>query len=271
MDNYFFDRNFFRKPRHNPHLNPLQQFERNIKFEQLQRRRMKQKHFIKLVNVCNREFEDFHKKKNVKHKKISLLAKSALEQSLKKQNSTQDEDKKIRIQFIKSQNYKEYIKLIEKAKDQRIRGLLAETDQFLKEIRDKLIKAKAVANGDELTGEIDAGETNGEYDVKKSAFLMENYKQMYYNFTHSKREEIKTQPSLLKGGTLKKYQLNGLSWLVDLYVNKLNGILADEMGLGKTIQTIALFCYIMEHKQNFGPFLIVGKINIHFFLIYSSS
>lgn len=29
------------------------------------------------------------------------------------------------------------------------------------------------------------------------------------------------------------------------------------MGLGKTIQTIALFCYLMEFKKNFGPFMIV--------------
>lgn len=29
------------------------------------------------------------------------------------------------------------------------------------------------------------------------------------------------------------------------------------MGLGKTIMTIALFCYLMEVKKVFGPFLIV--------------
>jgi len=29
------------------------------------------------------------------------------------------------------------------------------------------------------------------------------------------------------------------------------------MGLGKTIMTIALFCYLMEHKKVFGPFLVV--------------
>jgi len=45
--------------------------------------------------------------------------------------------------------------------------------------------------------------------------------------------------------------------MVSLYNNKLNGVLADEMGLGKTIQTIAMFCYLMEKKKNFGPFLVV--------------
>jgi SNF2 family DNA or RNA helicase len=45
--------------------------------------------------------------------------------------------------------------------------------------------------------------------------------------------------------------------MVSLYNNKLNGVLADEMGLGKTIQTIALFCYLMETKKNNGPYMIV--------------
>lgn len=45
--------------------------------------------------------------------------------------------------------------------------------------------------------------------------------------------------------------------MISLYNNNLNGILADEMGLGKTIQTISLFAYLIEHKKNDGPFLIV--------------
>ena len=45
--------------------------------------------------------------------------------------------------------------------------------------------------------------------------------------------------------------------MISLYNNNLNGILADEMGLGKTIQTIALFAYLIEKKNNEGPFLVV--------------
>jgi len=43
----------------------------------------------------------------------------------------------------------------------------------------------------------------------------------------------KKQSSLLTGGTLRKYQVEGVQWLISLYDNGLNGILADEMGLGK--------------------------------------
>ncbi|CBN76950.1 conserved unknown protein [Ectocarpus siliculosus] len=69
----------------------------------------------------------------------------------------------------------------------------------------------------------------------------------YFRKAHSKSEAVR-QPSSLKGGTLKEYQLQGLQWMVSLYNNNLNGILADEMGLGKTIQTIALLSYLMEDK-----------------------
>ncbi|KAJ1403522.1 SNF2-related, N-terminal domain [Sesbania bispinosa] len=65
------------------------------------------------------------------------------------------------------------------------------------------------------------------------------------------------QPSLLRAGTLRDYQLVGLQWMLSLYNNKLNGILADEMGLGKTVQVMALIAYLMEFKGNYGPHLII--------------
>ena len=33
---------------------------------------------------------------------------------------------------------------------------------------------------------------------------------VYYNLTHTKKEDVLIQPSILKGGNLKKYQLVGL-------------------------------------------------------------
>ncbi len=79
----------------------------------------------------------------------------------------------------------------------------------------------------------------------------------YYKLVHDVEEKVTEQPRILSGGALKDYQIVGLQWMVSLYNNNLNGILADEMGLGKTIQTISLFCYLMEKKQCPGPFLVV--------------
>ncbi|KAI0500418.1 hypothetical protein KFK09_018630 [Dendrobium nobile] len=79
----------------------------------------------------------------------------------------------------------------------------------------------------------------------------------YYNLAHAVSERVVRQPSMLKTGTLRDYQLVGLQWMLSLYNNKLNGILADEMGLGKTVQVMALIAYLMEFKGNYGPHLII--------------
>ena len=78
---------------------------------------------------------------------------------------------------------------------------------------------------------------------------------------HVVREAVRTQPTILVGGSLKPYQMQGLEWLVSLYNNNLNGILADEMGLGKTIQSIAFISYLRERKNNLGPFLVVVPLS----------
>lgn len=56
------------------------------------------------------------------------------------------------------------------------------------------------------------------------------------------------QPSCIKFGTLKPYQLEGLNWMIHLAEKGLNGILADEMGLGKVsfhIDTFTFVCHII--------------------------
>jgi SWI/SNF-related matrix-associated actin-dependent regulator of chromatin subfamily A member 5 len=40
---------------------------------------------------------------------------------------------------------------------------------------------------------------------------------------------LSVQPSIITGGTLREYQMQGLNWLIHLYDNGINGILADEM------------------------------------------
>uniref|UniRef100_A0A0X3PL66 Chromatin-remodeling ATPase INO80 n=1 Tax=Schistocephalus solidus TaxID=70667 RepID=A0A0X3PL66_SCHSO len=66
-----------------------------------------------------------------------------------------------------------------------------------------------------------------------------------------------TRPPSIFCGDLKAYQLRGLTWLLTLFDQGINGILADEMGLGKTIQTIAFLGSLAEKYNLWGPFLIV--------------
>ena len=138
-------------------------------------------------------------------------------------------------------------------KNERILEILRQTDEFLRTIGAK-VKVQKGDNKDE-------GFEDEENIGQSLALNLKHSNRVYYNITHRIKEDVKTQPSLLEGGELKSYQIQGLEWLVSLYNNSLNGILADEMGLGKTIQTISLICYLMENKKNFGPFLIIVPLS----------
>ncbi|PSC72801.1 chromatin-remodeling complex ATPase chain [Micractinium conductrix] len=75
---------------------------------------------------------------------------------------------------------------------------------------------------------------------------------------------LQVQPSVISGGKMREYQLQGLNWLIHLYDNGINGILADEMGLGKTLQTISLLGYLREFRGITGPHMvIVPKSTLH--------
>ena len=79
-----------------------------------------------------------------------------------------------------------------------------------------------------------------------------------FKFESNNIIRAQSQPKSLQFGTLRAYQLEGLSiqfinsffiglnWIMRLYSGRMNGILADEMGLGKTIQTIAAIAQIEE-------------------------
>ncbi len=206
-----------------------------------------------------------------------------------------DKQERDRIKALKDNDMDAYINLINTQKNSRLMQILEQTHKYLQQLGTKVViqkkenenimkKAKASrglvgakdensdvqgSDGEELEvdqvdafgNKVDAVVMSDEDEKQNDAEVikqnMRNSSKIYYKITHSITEEITEQPSLLVGGKLKSYQLFGLSWMISLYNNNLNGILADEMGLGKTIQTISLFAYLIEHKNNEGPFLIV--------------
>jgi ATP-dependent helicase STH1/SNF2 len=97
------------------------------------------------------------------------------------------------------------------AKNNRIFEILHETDNYLKEIVSKVVDMKK-SDGDmnlqlaEENSEWLKSKTGvTEYDIEKSTMVTQNYQKYYYNLTHTNIEEIREQPSLLEGGTLKNY------------------------------------------------------------------
>jgi len=63
-------------------------------------------------------------------------------------------------------------------------------------------------------------------------------------------------------GTLRPYQLAGLSWLERMTSLGLGGCLADDMGLGKTVMLIALHLARLEAGSGEGPTLVICPTSI---------
>ncbi|KAK5991313.1 Lymphocyte-specific helicase [Cladobotryum mycophilum] len=73
--------------------------------------------------------------------------------------------------------------------------------------------------------------------------------------------QMAKQPKCMVGGTMREYQLEGLTWMYEICSQGMSGILADEMGLGKTIQTISLIALLREQEDYLGPHLIVAPLS----------
>lgn len=185
------------------------------------------------------------------------------------QNIEKEEQKRVertakqRLQALKSNDEETYLKLLDQAKDTRISHLLKQTDGFLKQLSASVKAQQRNANNklgiqqEESSDEEESGAETGDEGEDRSG----KKKTDYYEIAHRIKEEVTQQASNLVGGTLKEYQLKGLQWMISLYNNNLNGILADEMGLGKTIQTISLITYLIEKKQQPGPFLVIVPLS----------
>ncbi|KYK61349.1 ISWI chromatin-remodeling complex ATPase ISW2 [Drechmeria coniospora] len=73
--------------------------------------------------------------------------------------------------------------------------------------------------------------------------------------------QLAKQPKCMINGTMRDYQLEGLTWMYEICSQGMSGILADEMGLGKTVQTISLIALLREQEGYLGPHLIVAPLS----------
>ncbi|KAG4415896.1 hypothetical protein IFR04_010971 [Cadophora malorum] len=75
--------------------------------------------------------------------------------------------------------------------------------------------------------------------------------------TRSPHVPIREQPSYIKNGQLRDFQITGLNFLAYNWCKNKNVILADEMGLGKTVQTVSFMNWLRHDRHQEGPFLVV--------------
>ncbi|CAO3608853.1 unnamed protein product [Cunninghamella blakesleeana] len=212
--------------------------------------REKQKHMDYLQSICDhgRNLVLQHNEYNAKQAKLGRAVLQFHIHVEKEEQKKAERISKERIQALKNDDEEAYMKLIDQAKDTRLTQLLKQTGEFLS----SLTLAVVDQQNDSVHGKRsqDFAPTGDEEEEKID----------YFQVTHRIKETVH-QPSILVGGTLKEYQVKGLQWMVSLYNNHLNGILADEMGLGKTIQTISLITYLIEQKNQMGPFLIIVPLS----------
>ncbi|TYH10271.1 hypothetical protein ES288_A07G165200v1 [Gossypium darwinii] len=210
------------------------------------------------------------------------------ERMLREFSKRKDDDRNKRMEALKNNDVERYREmLIEQQTNipgdaaeryEVLSSFLTQTEEYLHKLGSKITAAKSqqeveeAANAAAVAARLQglseeevriAAACAGEEVMIRNRFMEMNAPRdglsvsRYYNLAHAINERVIRQPSMLRAGTLRDYQLVGLQWMLSLYNNKLNGILADEMGLGKTVQVMALIAYLMEFKGNYGPHLII--------------
>ncbi|XP_065631375.1 chromatin structure-remodeling complex protein SYD [Quercus suber] len=255
----------YKKHKHGRRIKQIEKFEQKMKEERLKRIRERQKEFFSEIEVHKERLDDVFKTKRERWKGFNKYVKEFHKRKERIHREKIDRIQREKINLLKINDVEGYLRMVQDAKSDRVKQLLKETEKYLQKLGSKLQEAKAMSTHFEhdmdetgAVGVIEKGESifeNEDESDQAKHYLESNEK--YYMMAHSIKENIAEQPCCLKGGKLREYQMNGLRWLVSLYNNHLNGILADEMGLGKTVQVISLICYLMETKNDRGPFLVV--------------
>jgi SWI/SNF-related matrix-associated actin-dependent regulator of chromatin subfamily A member 5 len=171
-------------------------------------------------------------------------------------------EKKALAEKIRKEN-ENFMKSIEETKIERLKFLLKQTEIFAHFLVGNNTKTKEeVSENDKKQGKGSKMKRNKGNTKKENINLIKTLKREIEDGDDNEFESPQVtrlfyQPSILTGGKLTEYQLDGLNWLISLYENGLNGILADEMGLGKTIQSIAFMSFLKQYKKKNGYFMVV--------------
>ena len=208
----------------------IKRFEREQRRRQLEKeetRRRRLRGYLQGVMAHREEFLRFHRQRRGEQRACAQAVRRWFDSRDKRVEREKDHEERARLQALKDNDMDEYIRLVERTRNERLNHLIQQTDAYIAKIADLVQseRAKAAGGADEKgAGAVAEAGLGGEAaDAGMSAKA-----RSYYAVTHRRVEEV-SQPALLKGGALKEYQLAGLQWMVSLYNNQLSGILADEM------------------------------------------
>uniref|UniRef100_A0A0D3GEZ7 Chromatin structure-remodeling complex protein SYD n=1 Tax=Oryza barthii TaxID=65489 RepID=A0A0D3GEZ7_9ORYZ len=224
-----------KKHRHGRRVKQLEKIEQKMKEERQKRIRERQKEFFADIEAHREKLEDSFKVKRERLKGFNRYVKEFHKRKERIHREKLDRIQREKINLLKNNDVEGYLRMVQDAKSDRVKQLLRETEKYLQKLGAKLQGSKS------MDGRVSYASDSTANDIEDESYQPQHYlesNEKYYQLAH-------------------RYQMNGLRWLVSLYNNNLNGILADEMGLGKTVQVISLLCYLMETKNDRGPFLVV--------------
>jgi len=243
----------YRRPKKQS-LRELRQLEKHERQQRLDRTRKERATYFDYLNAVMVQTREFAAAQRNNQQRRGKLVRQIMQHHAAYEKEEQRRVERVakeRLRALKADDEAGYLALLDQEKDTRLTHLLKQTDEFLTDLSSKVVAQQT-----------DARVKSAELVVPEEAPADEAAEAHdYYGTAHKIREVVTAQSSLLSGGSLKDYQLRGLEWMMSLYNNHLNGILADEMGLGKTIQTISLITYLMEHKGQTGPYLIIVPLS----------
>ncbi|AMA48283.1 MULTISPECIES: DEAD/DEAH box helicase [Flavobacterium] len=92
-------------------------------------------------------------------------------------------------------------------------------------------------------------QTDGGISLPKSHFQNLNLENVILETEKDVKQTLIYEHSDSLKATLRPYQIQGVQWLLNHYINGVGACLADDMGLGKTLQTLALLIAVQENKR----------------------
>lgn len=126
---------------------------------------------------------------------------------------------------------------------------LAQIQQVMKQVQKKEGLSFRDVLELHLLGSVEGEEESGFHRaLQMEVELNEQLQDMVDLLNHVKRPPMIEPPDSFRG-TLRPYQLEGISWLLFLRECGLGGCLADDMGLGKTIQMITYLLHLKVRQD----------------------
>ena len=188
------------------------------------KKKLRTTEFLRNVVSHRENFVRFHRSRRGDYSRVARTAKLWLETQDQRREKEDAKAEVRRLQALKENDMDAYTKLVAETKNGRLKFLLNETDTYISTINrmiqqqqdDMDDEKNAMESNNPNKNPINNNNNNNNDNGDGSSSSSSGEKE-------AKKIEIVMQPSILKGGDLKEYQIGGLQWMIGLYNNNLNG------------------------------------------------